>query len=79
MKPKEKIPKQYSELASEIVLRAVRDYKSALKRNKKKPDDADARYSIYECEQFFHSNWYQTLTDIDGDFLIRKVKAEVLK
>ncbi len=79
MTPKEKIPKQYSELASEIVLRAVRDYKSALKRNKKKPDNIDARYSIYECEQFFHSNWYQTLTDIDGDFLIRKVKAEVLK
>jgi len=79
MTPKEKIPERYSELASEIVLRAVRDYKSALKRNKKKPDDADAKYTIYECEQFFHSNWYQTLTDIDGDFLIRKVKAEALK
>lgn len=77
MTPKEKIPERYSELASEIVLRAVRDYKSALKRNKKKPDDADAIYSIYECEQFFHSDWYQTLTDIDGDFLIRKVKAEI--
>ena len=30
-----------------------------------------------ECERFFRSAWYSTLTDIDGEYLISRLREEV--
>jgi hypothetical protein len=29
-----------------------------------------------ECERFFRSGWYKTLTSVDGEYLITKLREE---
>lgn len=55
-------------LANAIILRAVADYRTALKGNDE--------HVIYECERFFRSEWFMHLTNIDGEFLIEKLRKE---
>lgn len=31
---------------------------------------------VEKLERFFRSGWYSVLTSVDGDFLIRKMRAE---
>ena len=66
----------YENLINAIVLQAVKDYRDALKRLKKKPQNTDAMSTAMEIEQFFHSAWYQTITSVDGDYLIQKLREE---
>ena len=35
-------------------------------------------YEALQLERFFHSAWYQELTTVDGDFLIRKIREEIM-
>ena len=51
----------YENLANAIILQAVKDYKTVL----------------FRLEGFFHSNWYNTLTDLDAGTLISGVQARV--
>lgn len=69
--------KQYEELANAIILQAVRDYRSALKSIKKYGKNKDAENTKCECESFFRSGWYRTLTQVDGEMLISALRAEV--
>lgn len=71
------IESAYRKLAEAIIVKAAEDYFNALNgisylTNKKK----DSEWVIKECEKFFHSQWYRTLTDVDGDFLIEQIKRE---
>lgn len=45
----------YENLANAIVLQAVKDYRDALKRLKKKPQNKAAMADAMECERFFRS------------------------
>lgn len=67
----------FEELANAIVLQAVKDYRAALKKLKKCPRDTDARQMRNDCESFFRSSWYSTLTSLDGELLMRKLQMEV--
>lgn len=67
----------YERLANAIVLQAVKDYRDALNKNKKRPRYEPAKYTIAEVERFFHSEWYRELTSVDSNFLIEKLKSEV--
>ena len=67
----------YENLANAIVLQAVKDYRDALKRLKKKPSNQAAMSDAMECERFFRSGWFQTLTSLDGEVLIEKLHREV--
>lgn len=66
----------YENLASAIVLQAVKDYRDVLKRLKKKPSNKAAMSDAMKCEHFFRSGWYKTLTSIDGEYLITKLREE---
>ena len=59
----------YEELANAIILQAVKDYRKALKH--------DERGRKREIERFFRSGWFSILTNISGEMLIRKLRAEV--
>lgn len=61
----------FENLANAIILQAVKDYRDALNELQK------ARAMMDDCEKFFRSSWYQTLTSVDGEMLIQKLKAEV--
>ena len=68
----------YEMLANAIVLRAVKDYRDSLKKLKKYPKNKSALYTKREVERFFHSDWYASLTTVDPEMLIEKLKGEVI-
>ena len=68
----------WENLANAIILQAVKDYREARKKLKKRPKNEDAKLMISDCEAFFRSEWYRALTDIDGEMLIRKLREEII-
>ena len=66
----------YERLANAIILSAVSDYRTALKRVKRNPKSKTAIDEALQIEKFF-SPWYQQLTSVDGEFLIRKLQDEI--
>ena len=69
----------YERLANEIITMAAKDYMAALKILKKSPTNVSAKDTVNECERFFHSELYTILTDVDNEFLIRRLRQEVYK
>ena len=69
----------YQALANAIVELAVKDYKTALKYHYKHPDKSEYAAEVDSLERFFHSGWYGTLTDLDGEYLMKGVQALVRK
>lgn len=67
----------YQNLANAIVAQAAQDYLSALKKLKKNPRNRMAMDEAMQLEKFFHSGWYEILTDVDPDYLIRKLREKV--
>lgn len=55
----------YEELANAIVLQAVKDYR--LNEDKRE---------LASIERFFRSAWFSTLTSINPDLLISKLRKE---
>ena len=55
----------YENLANAIVLQAVKDYRLT-------DDEAE----LAEIERFFRSNWFGVLTDVDPEYLIRRLRKE---
>lgn len=58
----------YKELANAIILQAAKDYRKALKY--------DERGHKREIEKFFRSGWFSILTNVSGEMLIQKLRAE---
>ena len=67
----------YQRLADEIVIRAVKDYRKALRTLKYHPENDTARRSKREVEKFFNSQWFGVLTEIDPEDLISRLRKEV--
>ena len=67
----------YERLANAIVLQAVSDYRSALKKIKAHPKNREAISEALEIEKFFRSGWYSILTDVDGEYLIQRLQDEI--
>ena len=67
----------YQNLANAIVAQEAEDYLSALKRLKKNPRNRTAMDEAMQMEKFFHSGWYEILTDVYPDYLIRKLREKV--
>lgn len=67
----------YERLANAIILQAVTDYRAALKRVKRNPGNRMAIDEALQIEKFFRSGWYQALTSVDGEYLIRKLQDEI--
>ena len=69
--------RNYEDLANAIVLQAVKDYREALKILVKHPRNLEAKVNKTELELFFYSDWYRTLTNIDPELLVKRLKEEV--
>ena len=67
----------YEELANAIVLQAVRDYREAVKKLSRGRKNRDAQATKEECLRFFRSKLFSLLTDLDPEFLIRRLDEEV--
>ena len=66
----------YSRLANAIVLQAVKDWRAARRKLKRKSHNESARIELESCERFFRSDWIRELTDVDGGVLLRKLSEE---
>lgn len=66
----------YERLANGIIMQAVSDYRAAIKKVFRNPKNKDALQDVMEIEKFFRSQWYQALTGVDGEYLIRKLREE---
>ncbi len=66
----------YHALANAIIEQAVKDYRAALKVLRRHPDSKAAMAEAMEIERFFHSGWYGVLTEIDSDYLIKRLRKE---
>lgn len=75
----------YKKLANAIVLRAVDDYRGhlgTLKDLLKTPGINGVRITeikrkIDKLEKLFRSEWFGELTNISGEYIIKKVRKEV--
>lgn len=67
----------YDELANAIVLQATKDYRDANKKLAKGRRNQEAERVKNECLRFFRSQWFSVLTEIDAEFLIRRLDEEV--
>lgn len=70
-------PEGYIRLSLAIIKSAAADYMRALKAAKKNPKSRVARQNVATQEKFFHSAWYRVLTNVDGEYLIRRMKEAV--
>ncbi len=66
----------YQALANAIIEQAVKDYRAALKILRRYPDSKAAMAEAMEIERFFHFGWYGVLTEIDPDYLIKRLRKE---
>ena len=67
----------YERLGNAIILQAADDYRSALRKVKRSPENRDAIDEALGIERFFRSGWYGVLTGVDGEYLIRKLREEI--
>ena len=68
----------YESLGNAIILQAVKDYRAALRRIKHNPKNRIAIDEVLLIEKFFRSPLYAAITNIDGEFLMDKLRAEVV-
>lgn len=64
---------QFQQLADAIVEKAVNDYCNAL--NGKGYKHKSAAVVKAECERFFRSDWFTTLSPLDGETIIQKLST----
>lgn len=66
----------YEGIANGIILQAVKDYRDAYKKLSKGRKNQAAQQMKDECLRFFRSHWFTVLTEVDPEFLIRKLDKE---
>lgn len=65
----------YYELLRAIYKKNTNDYKQALKKLKRDPNNRKALLSKYICERFFIENPYNT--ELDGEKIIELIKEQI--
>ena len=68
----------WEELANGIIIQAAQDWRAAMAILQENPEDAEARETVRETESFFLSDYYATLTRVDGAWLLRRLKEELI-
>ena len=66
----------YEGLANAIILQAVKDYRDANQKLSRGRKNQTAQQMKDECLCFFRSHWFTILTEVDPEFLIRKLDKE---
>lgn len=65
----------YYELLRDVYRRNTREYKQALQKLKKDPNDLEALLNKHICERFFIENPYNT--ELDGEQIIELIKEQI--
>lgn len=66
----------YEKISAAVVEKAVRDYRFALKRLKRNPDDISAYRTKNDCERFFRDE-IGIYCSLDGETIMRIIRDQV--
>jgi hypothetical protein len=61
-------------IAQAVIMQAVADYRRAFWGNRVAYKDAES--TLRELEKYFHSQEYESLTSVSGDYLIKNIKID---
>ena len=64
-------------LANAIIETAAHDYRKALTTLRRYPGSYTAMRQKQKLEKFFRSDLYAALTDVDGEYMIEKLRKDV--
>lgn len=67
----------YENLANAIIISAAKDYWVALRRQMRHPGGQETKHTVDRLESFFRSAWFGVLTDVDGEYLMARIRKEV--
>ena len=65
-------------LANAIIEQAAEDYRTSLRGLKINPRNREKLTMKEDCERFFQSDWFEMLTKLDGAYLMRRLREEVI-
>ena len=68
----------YADLANAIVAQAAEDYREVLKLLKEYPKDRVLIGKRISLEHFFLGQWCERLTKVSGDYIMLRIKHEVM-
>ena len=68
---------RYARLANAIILQAVKDFRPAYRRLKRNPNDRSAQDTVREITNFFCSQYFDLLSDLDGPALLHRIMREM--
>ena len=71
-------PRCFEMLANAIVKQAADEYRNARKALIRMPNAGHLKEQILDVEKFFHSERYQLLTSVDGEYLLRRLEEEAI-
>ena len=71
------IKKAYENLANAIVVTACDDWKEASASKNGIANVHGKTFSVDKIEKFFKSDWFKCLTQVDGTYILRRLKQEV--
>lgn len=66
----------YQDLANAIIIQAAKDYRSVRKRLTKRPNDKWLEGELKKLERFFLSPWCEMLSEVDGTYILRRLREE---
>ena len=67
----------YEYIFEQVLIRAAKDYRNALKRLYKHPENPTALATKKEVECFFYSQWFTVLTKVNPNVIIKGIQEEI--
>ena len=65
-------------LANAIIIQAADDYRVALRRLKLNRMSREYLQVKEDCERFFQSEWFEVLSNVDGNMIMNRIQKEEL-
>ncbi len=66
----------WTSLANAVILQAIDDYRAVCGKLKRRPDLQKSAAQKRSLERFFTSRWFRTLTTVDGQALLDRLREE---
>ncbi len=67
----------WKELANAMIVQAAKDYHSAAIQHKKHPKRIRHIQMMQDCENFFLSDWFCILTELNGENILQRIRGEL--
>lgn len=64
----------YEDLANAIIVFAMQEYQLYYKKYLHNPQSSRLRGRVREIRAFMRSEWFSTLSSVDGDYILRKIE-----